>query len=359
MRLKCGWLLLVLLGSVACADATPRAHGVVMDSIATVVLAEPDSAPLNRIIGLLHAADGSWYLSDNGTDRVGHFSEKGAFVGHLGRAGQGPGEFEAPEGIVQLSGDTIAVVDMMAQRITLFANGVPDTAINLPVMPQHVVVLGDTGWIESVDLGSETALLRWDRRDNSFAHMASVPSDFTEGSVLAATFGTGRTVVWPDSLLLLLDGYAWARLYRPDGTVLDSFTVPARLRRGTPLDLAQRLAQQRDFAAMFSAASWLFGAADIGGGWIALMHGDQDFDMQTRKIVNPRSYLTLLNHTTHEACVDLPMPVSGDVLPVVAFGRDTLYLLDRRITDAGGLTTTVTSYQLHPDACPAEALMAF
>jgi hypothetical protein len=359
MRLQCDWPLLVLLGSVACADATPQVHGVVMDSVATIVLAEPDSAPLNRVIGLLHAADGSWYLSDNGNDQVSHFSDRGAFVGHLGRAGQGPGEFEAPQDIVQLSDDTLAVADMMAQRITLFVNGSPDTAINLPVNPQSMVVRGDTGWIEDVDVATRTALLRWDRQKNTFARLAPVPSDFSDGSVLAATFGSGQTVAWPDSLLLVLDGYAWARLYRPDGTALDSFTIPARLRRGTPLDLAQRLAQQHDFAAMFSAASWLFGAADIGDGGIALMHGDQDFDIQTRKIVNPRSYLTLLDRATHRACVDLPMPVSGDVLPVVAFGHDTLYLLDRRITDAGGLTTTITSYRLHPDACPAEAVMEF
>jgi hypothetical protein len=58
MRLKGEWQLLMLLGSVACADAPPEVHGVVMDSIATVALAEPDSAPMNRIIDLLHSADG-------------------------------------------------------------------------------------------------------------------------------------------------------------------------------------------------------------------------------------------------------------------------------------------------------------
>jgi hypothetical protein len=353
------WLLLAMLGTVACADARSESHGVVLDSVATVVLAEPDSVPMNRIIDLLHSADGSWYLSDNGNDRVSHFSGQGAYLGHLGGPGQGPGEFEAPQDIVQLSTDTIAVADKLAQRITLFVNGEADTAINLPVSPQSLVVLDHTGWIEDVDVSSGTGLLRWDRRDNTFAHFAPVPSDFTDGSVLAATFGSGATVAWPDSVLLLLDGYAWARLYGPDGTVLDSFTVPRRLRRGTPVDLAQRLATQRDFAGMFSAASWLFGSADIGNGWVALMHGDQDYDMASRKIVNPRGYLTLLNRSTHQACVDLPMPVSGDVLPVVAFEQDTLHILDRRITDVGGLTNTITSYLLHPDACPAEAVMQF
>lgn len=55
MRLKHSWLLLVLLGGVVCTDATPGAHGVVMDSLATVVLTEPDSTPVTQTLASFHA----------------------------------------------------------------------------------------------------------------------------------------------------------------------------------------------------------------------------------------------------------------------------------------------------------------
>ncbi len=353
-----------MLGAlVACGTPDGVEHagapGNPLDSVAAVILAEPDSAAIERVIRLLHARDGSWYVADNGSDRIVHFDPDGRFLATVGRHGRGPGEFEAPVDIVQLPGDTIAVADMMAQRITLFLNGRPDTAITVPSAPQSLVMEGDTGWIPGVNVSRATSLLRWDRHGNTFTPMAPVPADFTEGSSLTGVFSSGRAVAWADSVLLLLDGYAWARVLHTGGRVVDSFTVPARVRRGTPLDLAERLRQAQDFPAMFSAASGMFGAADVGKGWVALVHGDQDFDMSTRTIVNPRSYLTLLNRATHQACVDLPLPASGDVLPVPAFGHDTLYLLDRYVTDAGGLTTTVTSYQLHPDRCPDEAVMAF
>jgi hypothetical protein len=134
--------------------------------------------------------------------------------------------------------------------------------------------------------------------------------------------------------------------------------VPSRVRRGVPLDLSERLAKAPDFPSMFSAASALPAAADIGDGWLAFIYLDQDYDMQ-RGVLNPRSYLTLVNRSSHRACVDMPIPASGDVTAWGAFGGDTLYMLDRRITDTGGLATTISSYALHPDACPAEAVMKF
>lgn len=42
--------------------------------------------------------------------------------------------------------------------------------------------------------------------------------------------------------------------------------------------------------------------------------------MPSQRIVNLVGYLALLDRVTHRACVDRPLPASGDVLPVAAFG---------------------------------------
>lgn len=359
MRLKGDWQLLMLLGGVACADAPPEVHGVVMDSVATMVLAEPDSAPIARAIALLHGGDGSWYIADNATDQVTRYAADGHFLRVVGRKGQGPGEFESATGLARLGGDSIAVLDVMAQRVVRFAGDRPVGNLALPSNPYDIEVSRGAAWIPSVNLANRTSLLRWDRTNGALTPLVRAPSEFVEGGPLNGIFSSGQVVAWSDSVLLLIDGYPWARLVRASGEVTDSFMVPSRLRRGTPLDLAARLAEAKSFPEMFASASFLLDVADIGGGWIALLYLDQDYDMQSRNIVNPRGYLVLLNRSSHEACVDLPLADSLDARPVPAFGHDTLYLLDRRITDAGGLTTTITSYQLHPDACPAEAVMQF
>lgn len=359
MWLQCDWLLLVLLGSVACADATPQVHGVVLDSIAAVVLVEPEGDPIARASGLLHASDGSWYIADNGADQATRYAADGRFVHIVGRKGQGPGEFESPTRMARLGGDSIAVLDAMAQRIVRFAGDQPAGAVALPSYPYDIEVSGATGWIASINLASRTTLLQWDRARGALTPLGSAPAKFVEGGPLNGIFSSGQVVVWPDSVLTLIDGYPWARMVRATGEVSDSFMVPARLRRGTPVNLAERLAKAKDFPEMFASASFVTGAADVGAGWIALTHMDLDYDIQARHSVNPRGYLTLVNRASHAACVELPLADSLDAQPVVAFGRDTLYLLDRRINDSGGLTTTITSYRLHPDACPAEAVMEF
>jgi hypothetical protein len=151
---------------------------------------------------------------------------------------------------------------------------------------------------------------------------------------------------------------SWVRVASSDGTALDSFTVPTRLRRGAPLDLPERVSKMRDFPAMFAAASHLVTVADMGGGWLALIYVDLDYDMQ-RGTQNPHPYLTLVNRAERHACVDIPVPASGDVTPQEAMAGDTLYVLDRRFGDAGGLATTITSYRIMPEQCPAEALIQF
>jgi hypothetical protein len=359
MQLKRDWLLLVLLGGVACADATPEAHGVVMDSIATVVLTEPDSAPVTQTLAPFHARDSSWYVTDGKGDRILHFSPVGAFLGRLGRHGQGPGEFEGLGTVFELGPDTIAATDWSLRRVTLFVYGERlDSMVTLTSQPMSATAQGNFVWFGGVNPATRTALARWDRASGQIGAMVPVPADFREGSPLVGIF-TGVVVVpWTDSILVAVGGYPWLRSYTSAGEPLDSFLVPVRLRRGVPLDLAERLAKAPDFPAMFASASALPAAADIGDGWLALIYLDQDYDMQ-RGILNPRSFLTLVNRTGHRACVDVPIPASGDVTAWGAFGGDTLYMLDRRITDAGGLTTTITSYELHPDACPAEAVMEF
>lgn len=330
--------------------------GPVLDTLSVITLAEPDSVPITRSAATLHALDGSWYLSDNGSDRIVHFSATGAFLGTLGRHGQGPGEFETPVDLFQLGADTLGVADLTLRRITLFTGQRADTVIAVPSEPYSVIVHGDRGWIGGVNVANRTVVVRWDRRSGALTSLVPAPTAYTEGSPLAGIHSSAKVVAWSDSVLVAVSGYAWVRVASSDGAPLDSFAVPTRLRRGAPLDLPQRVSKMRDFPAMFAAASHLVTVADIGGGWLAFIDVDLDYDMQ-RGTQNPHPYLTLVNRAERRACVDIPVPASGDVTPQEAIAGDTLYVLDRRIGEAGALATTITSYRIMPEQCPAEAVM--
>ena len=224
------WLLLALLGTVACADAKSESHGVVLDSVATVALAEPDSVPVTQTLAPFHASDGSWYVTDNKGDRILHFASTGAYLGGLGRHGQGPGEFEGLGDVFELGMDTIAATDWSLRRVTFFSHGRRlDSMLTLPSTPMSATVHGHSVWFGGVNPASMTALLQWDRNTGRITSMIPLPADFQEGSPLVGIFTNVEVVPWADSMLVAVGGYPWLRVYTTAGEAADSFLVPIRL----------------------------------------------------------------------------------------------------------------------------------
>lgn len=69
----------------------------------------------------LHAFDdGGVAVGASGSRAILVFDADGALVATLGRAGDGPGEFQGVGGIVPLPGDSLAVWDPRQQRLTVF-----------------------------------------------------------------------------------------------------------------------------------------------------------------------------------------------------------------------------------------------
>jgi hypothetical protein len=66
--------------------------------------------------------DGSYALADRyDQDRYKRFSEGGEYLGHVGRRGKGPGEFEIVQFVNSVPGDSIEVYDLGLERITVFS----------------------------------------------------------------------------------------------------------------------------------------------------------------------------------------------------------------------------------------------
>ncbi len=63
------------------------------------------------------------YLLDRGNKRVLVFDRAGRFVRQLGKAGDGPGEFQMPTSITLLADGSVAVLDIAHRNISVFGSG--------------------------------------------------------------------------------------------------------------------------------------------------------------------------------------------------------------------------------------------
>ena len=86
---------------------------------------DEDRAPMSRPGVLTVLPGGGVVLVDYPEKSLVRYSAGGRFEARIGRAGQGPGEFESP-GLIGRIGDTIWVADPTLQRVTFFG---PDSKL--------------------------------------------------------------------------------------------------------------------------------------------------------------------------------------------------------------------------------------
>lgn len=66
-------------------------------------------------------ANGGYLVVDrHDQDRLKRFSPRGEYLGHVGRHGQGPGEFQTLQFVTVLAGDTVETFDLSQRRVTVF-----------------------------------------------------------------------------------------------------------------------------------------------------------------------------------------------------------------------------------------------
>lgn len=104
------------------ADAVPVY--ATLDSAPGLKLGSVDGAKeeqFGSIYGLAPLSDGSIAVLDGQAKEVRVFGADGSYLRAVGGAGEGPGELSMPNSVADLPGDTLAVYDIAAGRITLFA----------------------------------------------------------------------------------------------------------------------------------------------------------------------------------------------------------------------------------------------
>lgn len=98
-----------------------------MNSIGVYGLYEKGEQALKAPMGIAAHGDGEVYLADTGNDRVVHFfnpKRELQFVRAIGRRGQAPGEFVAPQGVTLSASKLLFVADTENNRVQMFRDDI-------------------------------------------------------------------------------------------------------------------------------------------------------------------------------------------------------------------------------------------
>jgi hypothetical protein len=155
-----------------------------------VITGEPEtiitmaSGLIGSVNDMLVATDGRVYVADAQANVIHVVGSDGEMARTIGRAGQGPGEFNRPTNLSQ-KGDTLRVVDWQNGRLQMLSmNGEPVSTVRLERTPWPPV-FGPTGLVVNPTVGFAG--------DTTLAVIRS--ADFTERARIGRTMGTSPNPV--------------------------------------------------------------------------------------------------------------------------------------------------------------------
>lgn len=347
------FLAAVALLGAGCADAEPGpppGAGPAVRTYGILRLQEPDSLYLARPSAMERGAHGETFISDIVASRVVRYDGDGNPVQVIGKPGGGPGEFRQAASVFFRDDSTLAVLDLSRGAYQLFdietgafRRALPCEGLGWSVAYQDSVI-----WLGAMNLQRGTSIAALAAGADSFEYMIPLPPEYLRTQILAGTYAGAHVVAWRDTLLVGMTGSDLLRVFTMDGRLADTVRVPARNRRGVPPDIEQLLTRPRqgarEWAQLSSSLVGLFRQSD---GEIVLVHADYK---NVRPTASAELYVTTLAPDRRSACVDAPLRVSSDAAPILSFRADTLYVLDREVSDTA-VATRVTAYGVDGSAC--------
>lgn len=334
---------------MAC-DTSPRDAGWSNSAIRLVDslrVQESDSALVSRP-SYITPVEGGFLVSDAFSGRVILIDSKGVQGRWFGRKGRGPGELLAPITTAVL-GDTLVVADDAQRLLVLYRRSTGKHIVSFPSrgIVRSARVAGDTIWFGALNMTAATGVWRWTPSDSAGQLFGAVPRAYTQSAPLAGLNSRVSVAQWGDTLMVGFSASDSVYFYSTNGSRLGQSTLPVARRRGIPSGLV-RLMERRanDIEAAFALHSALFTLEHLPGGSLVAIHYDQT---TRKKLITATVFLTVLK-TDGSHCVDLQVPVKGDVQPVVAFQGDTLLALEQYLV-GDEVATVLRRYVLDAEKC--------
>jgi hypothetical protein len=348
-------LFLAVLWIVGCQrrDNSALASGGApeLQLIDSVVLAESDSAYLGKPVGLAVDEKHGIYISDAFSSRVFNFTRAGKLKRVIGRRGTGPGELMQPAWLAITDEGVLAVADYYRHMIALFdaESGAYVGMRRVSGRVSSIQAHGSSLLLGALNLTQRTTSLTLDLASLSTPphRFGPFPEAYDRARRMTVMFPSIQRSASHDSSLLVMGGIRPVFLLNASGSVVDSFVVPRRRRRGLPADVVDRAIRARTPSEVWRETSIPYALAPLSRGRFALVYFDPAMD--GRRITGAM-FLSVLSLDSRTACADIPLPASGDVQARVAFAGDTIFVLDQKVSGARAITT-VRGYVVRDSAC--------
>lgn len=361
-------LLLFLLTACSPVSTKPRPGQVdgspVVTQVASVTLAENDTAPLGGYLFPAKRPDGTLFVADMANARLVQFDAQGRWVRTIGRKGNGPGEFQSPgmTGLVD-NGRTVAVLDAMTFRMHLFRAD-SGSFIRSFLIPGNNIglnwnIMGDTVLFASSL--SNAMLIRWITSTDNTSTIGETPRRLIDDQFTSLQHGRAEVARINQGMVALLQTEPGLHLLDASGNKTGFVTLPSRRRRGEPSDLFDRAKAEagkgmaRNLAPVGSAVN---GLRRLSNGSLVTLMLDVDqiakFNPERPRAPifgNYRLWASMVKPDLSAACVDAPVAVETDVVPLPFFSGDTLWVLSVKTDSTDKVQTKVEGFLLGDEGC--------
>jgi hypothetical protein len=345
---------LVLAACGSAADGTPVAietkGGPVLALADSVILQEgvEDFLAIPSAI-TTHPLTGELFVGDPISGKVLSFATSGALTVRA-RGGSGPGEFKAPGPIAFLADGTVAIVDW-ARDVILLVDSAGTELHRIPLSGYAYSLFaggGDTLFAGVLNRQPPYTSLRIIVTTSGAQHPAVMaPDEYAESSQLRVMNPHVSVVRTGDHLVV---GYSGSNLLHDStpGEPMRAFEIPLRHRRRLPANLLEQYSKPLPdsiVAGMASVLTWLFPLANN-----RLMAVHMDYTLNGRSLT-ASGWISVVDLTTRQGCVDAVLSVSGVGKPVLATHGDTLLVLEQRATATGDPESVVFKYTVSDSGC--------
>lgn len=321
---------------------------LVLMPIDSVVLSEPDSAPLAQPVDIF-VRDTELFVADQASRRVHRYSRNGKLVQLIGQPGRGPGEFEAPFRMADV-GDSLLVVAERGRRVlAVFNLSTGEHRIDVP-HEGSVYGIASTGsglTVGNVNPNGWSPLGAWRPGMESVISFGAMPTALLDVAMLPPMKMSIAVAPTPRGTAVLFSNVDSLFVYDDRGEIVSRVGVPAVRRRGVPLDAEARARVARDVSDRYEVLSTAAAVQQLSTGRWAVLH--YDFSLVGRRLTAV-GWISVLSSEGATNCVDVRLPISDDAMPSARLKGDTLFLLDQRVTDAG-VESRLRSWLLDTKEC--------
>ena len=352
----------------------------VLSAVDSILINEGEHAyigdPFNMVLvqGARGAGLDEIWVSDFFSKSLLHFDGDGEFVKRVGSPGPGPAEFDMPRFVFRTEDQQVVADDFRQRSLKWFDaetgelnttlrydTGMIGISVPLAVerereQPLYVFFL--------LDAETQTSLAAVDPERGTVERFGELTERHREAPARNAIwftsfFGAGALVeLEPKTVLTVFGGDETLLVHDLEArTSRHLGTVPVRFRRGVDGECVLRGHHEdlSDCGSPFEAYSSMWGAWALNDGRVAIAHLDTvDVGGPGRTLLQAQSFVTILDPSTDEACVDLEVPVGEEARAIFTVQDNDLYALDRRLP---GTHTESWLLQFELPArgdCPAE-----